>query len=973
MSDEKDNPGNTIDYKDTLNLPSTDFQMKASLPKREPEMLKGWESDGLYGQILSKGGTKGAYTLHDGPPYANGHIHIGHALNKILKDIIIRSKTMEGFEASYIPGWDCHGLPIELQVEKKLKNKKLDKTATKLDIRRRCRGHATEFVEIQREEFKRLGILGRWEEPYLTMNFKYQAAILRELGTFVEEDLIYKGKKPVHWCSSCITALAEAEVEHGEKVSPTVYVKFDVQRGPDNAFASGLFEGMTEGGLSFVIWTTTPWTLPANMAIAVHPDLLYKVVNTPAGNLIINEELVGAAMESFGFGEGEYEVYERSFKGSDLEGIKCSHPWVGRGVNVYTADFVTNETGTGTVHIAPGHGQDDYELGLREGLDIYTPVNKYGKFTNEVPEFEGNFVFKANKGIIELLKGEEKLLATEEVTHSYPHCWRCKNPVIFRATEQWFVPMDKTLGEKGVDSDKTLRQSALDSIKKVEWVPNWGMDRIYSMIEGRPDWCLSRQRAWGVPIPALICKGCRHTFLDKNLIDHLAERVEAEGADIWFDSERGERGDLIPDGTECPKCSGSDFEREEDILDVWFDSGVSYSAVMEASGFKTPVDLYLEGSDQHRGWFHSSLLTSTATRGRAPYKGVLTHGFVVDGQGKKMSKSAGNVVSPFEVIDEYGADVLRLWVSSEDYRDDLKISKEIIKRQSEAYRRVRNTFRYILGNISDFDPNRDMVEYSDLDEDIDRLMLHRLARLTEKVTKAYKNFEFHIIYHSVNNFCTVDLSSFYLDYLKDRLYTSKAGSKSRRGAQSVMYRILDSLLRLTAPVLAFTTQEAWELMPKAEGTPKYVHLADMPGVDESWINDDLDTEWVELLAVKEEISKALEGARREKVIGHSLDGHVNLVHAKGLSGDGAGDHQVDFERKNSILRDMVIVSRLSDGETPGGNLYTYQTEGDKFKDLKIEVGRAEGEKCERCWHYSIEVGESGEHPTICRRCVEAVS
>ncbi len=934
-----------MDYKATLNLPKTDFQMKADLAKKEPEMLKAWEESGLYQKIMEAGRERPKYTLHDGPPYANGNIHIGHALNKILKDFIVKSRFMTGHSTDYLPGWDCHGLPIELQVEKELGEKKQE--MTKAAVRKKCREYALRFVGIQKEEFKRLGVFGLWEKPYLTMNHGYQATILTELGRFVDKGLVYRGKKPVHWCSSCRTALAEAEVEYADKTSPSVYVRFEV----DPAEIEKKLGVSLNGQKAYiVIWTTTPWTLPANLAIALHPELEYSLVSVDGEGYVVASGLLESVEEKFGW-KGRAEV-KKTFHYADIEGIKARHPFIDRDSAVLPGEHVTLEAGTGCVHIAPGHGQDDYELGLKYGLDIYNPVDDTGKFTGAVPELEGQFVFKANRVIIDMLKERGSLLLEEDVRHSYPHCWRCKSPIIFRATEQWFVSMEA--GD--------LRKKALDAIEnKIEWIPSWGKDRIYNMIQNRPDWCLSRQRAWGVPIPALRCSSCSHAFLDKKLIEKLVPLFEAESADAWFERPLSE---LLPEGVKCPKCAGTEFTKGEDILDVWFDSGVSFAAVLEKNeNLKFPADLYLEGSDQHRGWFHSSLLAAEGARDMPPYRSVLTHGFVVDGDGRKMSKSLGNVTAPGHVIGRYGAEVLRLWVAGEDYREDIRISEEILKRLSEAYRRIRNTFRYILGNLYDFDPEKDAVAYGELEE-LDRLTLHRLARLTERVRAAYDGFEFHAIYHSVHNFCTVDLSSFYLDVLKDRLYTNGASSKGRRAAQTAIYHVLDHLVRLTAPVLVFTTEEAWSFMPGRK--TESVHLSTMPEVNAQWIDAGLAEKWETLLRIKAEISKALEGARKEKIIGHPLDAEVVVC--------APAEHEELLKQEESALEEVLITSMLKvRGATEGRDAEgVFRFDSAEIKGLTVLVGRATGGKCERCWHYSTAVGESAAHPTLCERCVEAL-
>lgn len=911
--------------------------MKANLAAKEPLIQEKWDHIDIYKKLRETSGGRKKYILHDGPPYANGNIHIGHAVNKILKDIIIKSRQMEGYDAPYIPGWDCHGLPIELQVEKQLGKKKHD--LSKGEVRKLCRDYAEKYVGIQREDFKRLGVFGEWDNPYLTMSHDYEATIVRELGKFMESGSLYKGKKPVHWCASCRTALAEAEVEYDDHESPSIFVRF-----PLKSDISAKVPELKGKKASIVIWTTTPWTIPANMAVCLHPDFSYAAVDVAGEVLIVAEDLVEKCMADFGM--ENYSVIT-TFRGSEIENEVCTHPFLERESLVIMGNHVTLEAGTGCVHTAPGHGHDDYVVGLRYGLDIYNPVDNGGVFREDVPFFAGEHVFKANPLVVEKLKEVGALIKASRLSHSYPHCWRCKKPILFRATDQWFISMEKN----------DLRKKSLHEINGVEWIPSWGKGRIYGMVENRPDWCLSRQRAWGVPITAFRCKGCEEMIMDKDVIEHIALMVEKESADIWFDKDINE---LLPAGYQCPSCGSADFEKEEDILDVWFDSGVSYSAVLEKrEGQQWPADLYLEGSDQHRGWFHSSLLASVGTRGKAPYKAVLTHGFVVDGAGKKMSKSFGNVIAPQEVIKKYGADILRLWVAAEDYRDDIRISEEILKRCSEAYRRIRNTARYILGNISDFDNTKDALSYAELEE-IDRWALHRLNLLTKKVLKSYETFEFHQIYHSVHNFCSIDMSAFYLDILKDRLYTSGKMSKRRRSAQTVLFKILSSIVRLTAPVLGFTSEEIWSYMPDYEGKEASVHLASFPQVKEEWNDEGLAKKWERLIDIRSDVSKALELARREKVIGHSLDARVAI--------------DADEETLNFIkgfepeLARIFIVSAVAIGPDEGKPTYV----SEEIEDLKIYISSASGEKCERCWNYDDQTGSNEKGLNVCPRCYEVV-
>jgi len=920
-----------MDYRTTLNLPKTDFPMKANLSKREPDILQGWESQGVYRKLLERSKGRNKYILHDGPPYANGNIHIGTALNKVLKDFVVKSKSMAGFYSQYVPGWDCHGLPVEHEVEKSLGQKKRELSL--VEIRRACRAYASKYVAIQRDQFKRLGVFGDWEDPYLTMRYDYQATIIREFGKFILKGSVYKGKKPVHWCPTCKTALAEAEVKYEDHRSPSIYVKFKMI-----SDVGALFPKLTGKPVYVLIWTTTPWTIPANLAIALHPDFNYVAVDVGKEVYILAEELLSEVMRKFGI--REYKILEK-FQGRVLEGLKCRHPFLERDSVIIVAPYVTLDAGTGCVHTAPGHGQEDYESGVQYGLEIYSPVDDEGRFTEDVPFFAGQFVFDANQAVNRKLAEVGALLKEEEMIHSYPHCWRTNDPIIFRATEQWFISMEKD----------ELRKKALRSINEVTWIPPWGRDRIYGMIENRPDWCVSRQRAWGIPIPVFYCAACKEVLATSETIEHVARLFEKEGADVWFQEGTDH---LLPKGIQCGRCGGATFTKETDILDVWFDSGVSWAAVLEkASDLEYPASLYLEGSDQHRGWFHSSLLTSVGTRGQAPYRSVLTHGFVVDGEGKKMSKSAGNVIAPEEVINRLGADVLRLWVAAEDYRDDIKISDEILKRLADAYFRIRNTYRFLLGNLYDFNPETDAVPYPDL-YPIDRWALHRLQKLIERVREAYESFEFHIVYHSVQNFCAVEMSALYFDILKDRLYTFSARSLGRRSAQTALYEILSALARLMAPILTFTAEEVWKFLPGKPDQAESVHLALFPEVRREFLDEKLADEWEQIWEVRAVVTKALEEARQEKRIGLSLDAHVDLYAPEKVF--------PLLRRYEEDLKSIFIVSSVS----------LQPSEAQGRKDLWAVVSRAKGKKCERCWNYDLGVGQIEDHPTICPRCFEAI-
>ena len=912
--------------KDSLNLPQSPIPMKANLSQREPAMLDRWQEMAIYDRIIKKSKGLPKFILHDGPPYANGHIHMGTALNKILKDFIIKSRFMSGYDSRYVPGWDCHGLPIEHQVEKELKAKKIP--LIKTDLRKRCRVYAEKFIDVQRNEFKRLGVFGDWDHPYLTMDLPYEATILREFAKFVAKGSVYLGEKPVYWCASCKTALADAEVEYGDHRSSSIYVKFPLQ---------SKLEGIPgDVPIYVLIWTTTPWTIPANLAIALHPDYDYSVVRVGGELWILASELSEPVLSKMGI--GNYETV-KIFRGADLENHVCKHPLLDRESILILAEHVTLDAGTGCVHTAPGHGQEDYEVGLKYNLPAYAPVDDDGRFTQDVPFFAGQFVFDANEAVIEKLREVGCLLKEEELTHSYPHCWRCKSPIIFRATRQWFISMEAD----------DLRKKTLEAIDRVRWIPVWGRDRIYSMVVNRPDWCISRQRSWGVPIIALHCKDCGGVLIDAELINRVADVVEKDGADVWFEKDLKEIFNPLP---KCPNCGGTNFRKETDILDVWFDSGVSHAAVLEKRPeLVWPADLYLEGSDQHRGWFHSSLLVAVGTREMAPYKSVLTHGFVVDGEGKKMSKSLGNIVAPEEVIKRYGAEIIRLWVAAEDYRNDIKISQEILGQLTDGYRRIRNTFRFMLGNLFDFTFVKDAVPVEEMEE-IDRYILHRLFHVSQRVLKAYETYDFHVIYHTIHTFCAVDLSAFYLDVLKDRLYVSHPESHKRRSSQTALYHLVNILDRLLAPILAFTTEEIWQAFrPLSPFEEESIHLTSFAPPPNAFENQALADRWERLLGIRQEVSKALEEARKNREIGHSLDARVALKVDKKTH---------DFLKGyKEVLDDIFIVSGVIIQESPETT-------------LSVEISPAEGKRCERCWHYKIDVGLDDAFPTVCGRCAKVL-
>jgi len=933
----------TMDYKKTLNLPNTAFPMKGNLAQREPERLKKWNEADLYNKIRQEFAGRPKFILHDGPPYANGEIHIGHAVNKVLKDFIIKSKSLSGFDAPYVPGWDCHGLPIELQVEKKI-----GKAGVKVSpavFRKACREYAGKQVNIQKEAFIRLGILGDWERPYLTMDFAFEADIVRSLGKINQNGHIAKGAKPVHWCTDCGSALAEAEVEYEDKHSPAVDVRFQVV--DEAEFLSHCHhvpEHDGSGPLSVVIWTTTPWTLPANQGVALNPDLEYSVVQCEKdGNkerLVVAEALLKDTMLRYDIENYHVIAY---CKGSALERQLLQHPFYDRQVPIILGDHVTTEAGTGAVHTAPGHGQDDYVVGLKYGLPVDNPVGNDGVFLPNTEIFAGEHVFSANDHVLEVLEQRGKLLHHEAILHSYPHCWRHKTPIIFRATPQWFISMSKN----------KLREQALNEVKRVAWIPDWGQARIESMMEGRPDWCISRQRTWGVPITFFVHKetGELHPRTAE-LVEQVAQRIEQQGIEAWFELDPAE---LLGDEAEH-------YEKMTDTLDVWFDSGVTHACVLEKrEQLHFPADLYLEGSDQHRGWFQSSLLASVAMNEVAPYKAVLTHGFTVDADGKKMSKSKGNVVAPQSVMKDLGADVLRLWVASTDYRGEMSVSDEILRRTSDGYRRLRNTARFLLSNLDDFDPAQHAVETNDLLA-LDRWVMDRAFTLQEEVKAAYETYQFQHIYQKVHHFCVIDLGGFYLDIIKDRQYTAKADGLARRSAQTAMYHVLEALTRWLAPIISYTADEIWQYMPGQRSESVFLETWYQGLVkldDDAALNREF---WQKVMTVRAAVGKELEKSRAKGDIGSSLNAELELYCNAGF-----------FEalsRLSDELRFIFITSNASVVAEQGAPEEAIQTE---VEGVKLKVVVSEHEKCVRCWHQRPDVGQHAEHPELCGRCVENVA
>lgn len=924
----------TLDLKTTINLPRTDFPLKGNLAQNEPARLQKWDAMDLYGSIRRAREGKPLFVLHDGPPYANGRIHLGHVLNKVLKDFVIKSRSMMGYWTPYVPGWDCHGLPIEIKVEEALGAKKHEMPV--IDIRRAARKHAEKFVQIQGEDFKRLGILGEWDNPYLTMSYDYQASIVRVFGEFVKEGSVYKGMRPVHWCISCQTALAEAEVEYADHTSYSVYVKFPF---PDAGKVDPALEGKT---VSIVIWTTTPWTLPANLGISFNHAFEYSAVEVNGEVLILASGLLEQVSAQLGL--TDYKVLG-TYSGEKFDRQNAKHPFIDRNSLLMLGDHVTLDAGTGAVHTAPGHGYEDYVIGRQYGLEIYNPVDNRGYFVKDVEHFAGKRVLTlgksdaendGNKAVIEHLHKIGALLKVEKFQHQYPHCWRCHNPVIFRATPQWFISMTKT----------NLNGRAIAACDEIQWVPEWGLERMKNMFKDRPDWCISRQRAWGVPITVFYCEDCDESLCDVNVINHVADIFEKESADAWYLHEAEY---LLPAGTECAKCGSGRFRKETDILDVWLDSGSSSIAVLKRYGLPYPADVYLEGGDQFRGWFNSSLVVGLEVHGQPPYRTVITNGWMVDGNGEKMSKSKGNTIEPEKVIKQMGAEILRLWCSAVDYREDMRVSDEILKRITDAYRKIRNTARYCLGNLEGFDPSTDRVPYDQMIE-IDRWALAEVNRVTQKVLDAYERYDFTGVYQGLYSYSTIELSSLYFDILKDRLYTAAPKSTARRSAQTALYEIVHRLARLSAPVLAFTSDEIWENIPGATSQAASVHMTVFPTLVEQWQDNAILDRYDRLFGIRDQVMKALEDARNARLIGAALEAKVTIA--------SNAETRAFLESFGEELRFIFIVSQvvLEDGA-----------------ELKVSVEAAAGEKCDRCWHYTTDVGSDERYQGACARCAATLN
>jgi isoleucyl-tRNA synthetase len=933
-----------LELKATINLPKTAFPMKANLPQNEPKTLERWEQMGIYERIREARKGRPKYILHDGPPYTSGPIHMGTAFNKCLKDFIVKSKTMAGFDAPYVPGWDCHGLPIEIKVDKKLGGKKLQMRPT--DVRAECRKYAQEFLDLQRQQFKRIGVFGRFDRPYATMNPQYESIVLKTFFSFYKNGFVYKGLRAVYWCMHDETALAEAEVEYENHTSPTIWVKYALADDP-----AKIDPALAGKKVSTIIWTTTPWTLPASMAVAFHPDEEYVALESGGEVYIVASKLAKDAAEKSGLGDPRALAH---FPGRKMERLTFQHPFLDRKILGVLADYVTMDTGTGVVHTAPSHGAEDFATGMKYGLDATSNVDEKGILRNGLPEYDGQYVFKANPLIIELLRKRGALLHSDKMEHSYPHCWRCHNPVIFRATEQWFISMETPM-PGGASKNDTLRTRTLEEIKKVKWDPAWGEERLSNMIQTRPDWCISRQRVWGVPIAVFLCEGCSKPLNDHAINQKVVELFKRSGADAWFTSESDT---ILPGGTKCPHCSGTKFEKETDIFDVWLESGASYLALIDDDAtYPWPSDLYLEGGDQYRGWFQSSLLCAMGTHGTPPYRGVVTPGWTLDEKGQAMSKSRGNDVDPVDIAGRLGGEIVRLWVASVDFREDVVGSETLMQRVAENYRAIRNNlFKNALGNLYDFDPQANAVPFEKM-EALDQYMLRQTATLARDVRNWYGEFAFHKIYHRVNHFCVVDLSAFYFDVIKDRLYTYAADSPGRRSAQTALWRISEAMVCLLAPVLSFTCEEVWQHLPKVPARLESVHLAEFPGTvdilgDKSIPEEDAQQrqDWTTLLAVREQAMKALEEERNSKRIGKSLEAQLVIT---------AADPAYSvLARYKDQLRYLFIVSAVA----------LAQGSGNGSGGVHVEVKKADGAKCDRCWNYSVHVGEDKTYPTICERC-----
>lgn len=927
------------DYKETLNLPRTDFPMRANLPEREPAVLARWQREHLYHRLRNSRAGRPKYVLHDGPPYANGQIHLGTAVNKIQKDFVVRTRTMMGFDAPYVPGWDCHGMPIEINVQKEFQEE--GRQPGLLEMRARCRAHAEGWINVQRDEFLRLGIWGDWERPYLTMSNDYEAEIVETFADLVESGYIYRGLRPIHWCPTCGTALAEAEIEYKDKTSPSITVAMPLREDPRGIFP-------TDGeARSALIWTTTPWTIPANRALVANPGLGYKIARTERGDVLFAEGRETEVATLF----KRFEVIRGPFPGSELEGLVFTHPLEDRASPLVLGEHATIDEGTGLVHTAPGHGAEDFAVGKAHGLEIYNPVGPDGLYVEGTERYAGMHIWDANPRIVADLEEAGRLVDQGTVVHSYPHCWRCRNPVIFRATVQWFLALDH----------QGLRERALAEIGRVRWIPEGTINRITAMVAGRPDWTLSRQRVWGVGIPALYCRACDEPHVEPSFVRSVAERVRASGSDVWFEMAADS---LVPDGATCGHCGvAAGFRREIEILDVWFDSGASQRAVLEKrEDLAWPADLYLEGPDQHRGWFNSSLILAVATRGAAPYKGVLTHGWIVDAKGHAMHKSLGNWVSPSEVIDKRGADILRLWTAANDLTRDARFSWDTVDQIAEAYRKIRNTFRFLLGNLSDFDPGSDVVAGEKLGS-FDRWALTTLERVTGEVRTAYEDYQFHVAYQTLVNYCTVDLSSVYLDGLKVRLYTRPLDSVERRGAQTVLHAALDALVRLIAPLLSFTAEEIWQAMPAAGAAPESVHMLEFAAAEPGRRDPELEAEWDVIMAARQAVTRELEKLRVTKTIGSSLEARVEIAAAEPRAQAVLAAHLADLEEAFIVSS----VRLVSEGDSWSGE--PVQAE----EGFLVAAGAAPGEKCQRCWRYRTDVGQAPNHPGLCTECVDILS